>query len=107
MPIGDLGIVKILKYFKGNPYVKRSATVAGAPITLNIHEYLEDNAHTGGVQNLSATADLLVSLSSDGDIFTDTVLVYPQITLDLEDEDVHSIIIDASANATPYQVVAH
>ena len=108
MPIGDLGVVKILKYFKGNPYVKRDAiAVAGTSVTLNMYAYLGNNAHTGTISNLSATANLLVELSTDGVIFTDAILVYPQQGLDLEDEDVHSVRIDASANATPYQVIAH
>jgi len=106
--MGGLGVVKVLKYFEGNPYVKRGAiAVVGTSVTLDIHEVIGDNAHTGGVQNLSASANLLVALSSDGITFTDEVLVYPQITLDLEDEDVHSVRLDASANATQYQVVAH
>lgn len=104
-----------MEYFKisdfrgGNPYIKRdSVTTAGTKETLNINTALgEVNAHTGTVSNLSTVANLYVELSSDGTTFTDSVILYPQTSLDLEREDVHSIRLDASMNATPYQVIAH
>lgn len=99
---------KTIKYSAGNPFVRRNTVaVAGVPVTLNINAVIGSNAHTGTVSNLSAAADLFVELSSDGVTFADNILVPPQISLDLEGEDVHSIRLDASANVTLYQVIAH
>jgi len=99
---------KIKKYSSGNPYVSRATVpVAGTPITLNINAVIGTNAHSGTVANLSAVANLFVRLSSDGTTFTDNIVLYPQQALDLGDEDVHSVRLDASANNTPYQAVAH
>lgn len=99
---------KTIKYSAGNPFVQRDVVaVAGVPVILNINTVIGSNAHTGTVSNLSAIADLFVELSSDGVTFTDNILLSPQLSLDLEGEDVHSVRLDASANATPYQVIAH
>ncbi len=100
--------VNLAEYHEGNPYVRRnSITAAGTPETFNINVVIGENAHTGTVSNTSVASDLYVELSSDGTTFTDSIILYPQQGLDLEDEDVHSIRIDASANATPYQIIAH
>lgn len=95
-------------WYPGNPYVKNDAVeVAGIKVTLEINASLGHNVHSGTVQNLSTEADLFVEVSNDGIIFTDAATLYPQQTLKLNHEDVHTIYLDASANATPYQVVAH
>lgn len=100
---------KIQDFRAGNPYVKQDTiAVAGTKETLNVNDELSGlNAHTGTILNISTTAELYVELSSDGTTFTDTITLYSQTALDLEDEDVHSIRLDASLNGTPYMVIAH
>lgn len=100
--------MELADYYEGNPFVERdSVAVAGTPVTINLFSELGTKAHTGTIQNLSAAADLYVELSTDGITFTDSAIVYPQQYIDIEDEDVHTTRLDASANATPYQVLAH
>lgn len=100
--------VNLADYNEGNPYTIRSSiSVAGTAETFDINLVINKNAHTGTVSNASAAANLYVELSSDGITFADSIILYPQQDLDLEDEDVHSVRLDASANATPYQIVAH
>lgn len=100
---------KIQDFYIGNPYVKRGTVDSGTPVTIDLYTILGTNAHSGTVQNESATDDIDLELSTDGVTFTDPMRLSPHQGAQLENEDVHTIRISTPAPAVnvPYQVVAH
>lgn len=95
-------------YFSGKPYVKEdTVATAGTPVVLDVRGFLGTNAHTGTIENRSGAETLYVYLSDDGETYTEKIPIEAAQGLNLENEDVALIKIDASADNTPYFVFAH
>lgn len=102
---------KDFTFLTGRPYVSETTVAAaGTPNTERIVtdpvQGLGRNAHTGYIIN-DGPGSLLVRLSNDGATFAPVQTVIPNQILDLTGEDVHTVQIDASANATAYRLALH
>jgi len=95
-------------FYEGKPFTKNDVVAtAGSPVVLDVRGFLNRNAHVGTIENKSNTETLYVYLSDDTETYTDMIPVEASQGFNLEKEDVAKIKIDASANNTPYFVVAH
>lgn len=102
---------KDVTFLSGRPYVSEIAVaVAGVPNTENVVtnavQGLRRNAHTGYLIN-DGPGNLLVRLSNDGVTYAPTQTMIPNQILDLDGEDIYSILIDASVNNTAYRLAVH
>lgn len=106
----DIKSQRELRYFTGRPYVSNQTLAAGGTITELIVtdpvQGLGRNAHTGFVDNDGAGI-INVFLSNDGATFTtNPIPVIPNQILDLDKEDMHTIIISSVAGAS-YRLAVH
>lgn len=91
-------------FLKGRPFVDNRTLAAGGSVTELIVtdpvQGLGRNAHTGFIVD-DGPGNLNVFLSSDGTIFTvQPIIVIPNQILDLEQEDIYTVIINSPTGAS-------
>ena len=106
----DIKSQRELRYFTGRPFVDNQILAAGGSFTENIVtdpvQGLGRNAHTGFISN-NGPGILNVLLSNNGTNYTaKPIPVIPNQILDLDKEDVYSVIISSPAGAS-YNITMH
>lgn len=102
---------KDVTFLKGRPYVRETnVAVAGVPnielIVTDPVQGLGRNAHTGYII-CDGPGNLLIRLSNNGTTFAPIQTIIPNQILNLDTEDIFTISVDASVNATKYRMAVH
>lgn len=93
-------------YKTGLPYISETTVaVAGVPNTENVSVSMGKKAVTGYIVN-DGPGNLLVQISVDGTTYSNIFTMIPNQTVNFA-EELFSMIIDASVNATAYRLNLH